>query len=144
MIEVSPDIEFIEKLQGRTGSQLTTCMQCGACTASCSLSEDQDVFPRKQMIMAAWGMKDRLMADPHVWTCHQCGDCTVSCPRGVKPGEILAALRQAQIVHYSKPGFDFAQPPSFFCLLSYVFIDHCYIINKILKTRLNNYKNTYL
>ncbi|HEC41718.1 MAG TPA: hypothetical protein ENI20_02685 [Bacteroides sp.] len=116
MIEISPDIAFIEKLQGATGSQLTTCMQCGACTASCSLSEDQDVFPRKQMIMAAWGMRDRLMADPHVWTCHQCGDCSVSCPRGVKPGEILAALRQEQIVHYSKPAFlaRWMQKPAFF------------------------------
>jgi quinone-modifying oxidoreductase subunit QmoC len=105
MIEVSPDINFIEKLQQASGSQLTTCMQCGACTASCSLSAEQEVFPRKQMIMAAWGMKDRLMADPHIWTCHQCGDCSVSCPRGVKPGEILAALRQEQINHYSRPGF---------------------------------------
>ncbi len=105
MIEVNPDIAFTEKLQAATGSQLTTCMQCGACTASCSLSADQDVFPRKQIIMAAWGMKEQLMADPHVWTCHQCGDCTLTCPRGVKPGEILAALRQEQIAHYSKPGF---------------------------------------
>ena len=115
MIEVSPDIRFIEKLQSAAGSQLTVCMQCGACTASCSLSVDQDVFPRKQMIMAAWGMKDRLMADPNVWTCHQCGDCTVTCPRGVKPGDILAALRQEQIAHYSKPGFlaHWMQRPAF-------------------------------
>jgi len=105
MIEISPNIKFIEKLQGSTGSQLTTCMQCGACTASCSLSEEQNVFPRKQMIMAAWGLKDQLLADPHIWTCHQCGDCSVSCPRGVKPGEVLAVLRQEQIAHYSKPGF---------------------------------------
>jgi quinone-modifying oxidoreductase subunit QmoC len=80
-------------------------MQCGACTAACSLSEAENVFPRKQMILAAWGVKERLMADPNVWTCHQCGDCTITCPRGVKPGEILAALRQKQISHYSKPGF---------------------------------------
>jgi len=105
MLDVQPDISFIEELQDASGSQLTTCMQCGACTAACSLSEEQNVFPRKQMILAAWGMKERLMADPNVWTCHQCGDCTVSCPRGVKPGEILAALRQAQISHYARPGF---------------------------------------
>jgi quinone-modifying oxidoreductase subunit QmoC len=105
MIEIRPDIAFIEKLQATTGSQLTTCMQCGACTASCSLSVDQDVFPRRQMIMAAWGMREQLMADPYIWTCHQCGDCTVSCPRQVKPGDILAALRQEQIAHYSRPGF---------------------------------------
>ena len=105
MLSVQPDIRFIEELQQATGSQLTTCMQCGACTAACSLSEEQNVFPRKQMILSAWGMKERLMADPNVWTCHQCGDCTVSCPRGIRPGDILAALRQAQISHYSKPGF---------------------------------------
>ncbi len=105
MLEVHPDIQFIEDLQEATGSQLTTCMQCGACTAACSLSEGENVFPRKQMIMAAWGMKDRLMADPNVWTCHQCGDCTLTCPRGVKPGEILAALRLKQISFYSKPAF---------------------------------------
>lgn len=119
MIEIRPDIAFIEKLQEAAGSQLTTCMQCGACTASCSLSQDQNVFPRKQMIMAAWGMKDHLMADPNIWTCHQCGDCSVSCPRGVKPGEILAALRQEQIVYYSKPGFlaSWMQDPKFLPLV---------------------------
>ncbi len=105
MLEVQPDISFIEELQEAARSPLTTCMQCGACTAACSLSEAQEVFPRKQMIMAAWGMKDRLMADPNVWTCHQCGDCTLTCPRDVKPGEILAALRLAQIRHYASPAW---------------------------------------
>ena len=105
MIEISPDIAFIERLQVSTGSQVTTCMQCGACTASCSLSAEQNVFPRRQMIMAAWGMHEQLMADPHVWSCHQCGDCSLTCPRDVKPGEILAALRQEQIAYYCKPGF---------------------------------------
>ena len=105
MIQVQPDISFIEDLKAATGSSLSTCMQCGACTAACELSVDQDVFPRRQMILAAWGMKEQLMSDPNVWTCHQCGDCTESCPRGVKPGEILAALRKQQYLYYARPGF---------------------------------------
>jgi len=105
MIDVQPNISFIEELQRSSGSPLSTCMQCGACTASCALSDDQDVFPRKQMIMAAWGMKDRLMADPWVWACHQCGDCSVTCPREVKPGDVVSSLRQAQYRHYSRPRF---------------------------------------
>ena len=96
MIKVHPDIIFIEELKRTSGSKLTTCMQCGACTAVCELSTDQNVFPRRQMILAAWGMKDQLMADPYIWTCHQCGDCTQSCPRGVKPGEVLVALRKSE------------------------------------------------
>jgi len=105
MIQVQPDISFIEELKASTGSALSTCMQCGACTAACELSADQNVFPRRQMILAAWGMKEHLMSDPNVWTCHQCGDCTESCPRGVKPGEILAALRKQQYLYYARPGF---------------------------------------
>ncbi len=105
MIQVQPDIEFIEDLRASAGSALSTCMQCGACTAACELSDDQDVFPRRQMILAAWGMKKQLMSDPHIWKCHQCGDCTESCPRGVRPGEILAALRKQQYLYYARPGF---------------------------------------
>jgi len=105
MLHVKPDISFIEQLRRTTGSALSTCMQCGACTAACELSADQEVFPRKQMIMAAWGMKEQLMADPHVWSCHQCGDCNETCPRGVNPGEILASLRKQQYMHYARPSF---------------------------------------
>ena len=105
MIEVQPDIRFIEDIQQSSGAPLSTCMQCGACTASCALSADQDVFPRRQMILAAWGMKERLMADPWIWACHQCGDCSVTCPRDVRPGDIVTALRQAQYRHYSRPRF---------------------------------------
>ena len=103
MIRVQPDIAFIEHLRDETGSALNTCMQCGACTAVCELSSDQNVFPRKQMILAAWGMKDQLMSDPNIWKCHQCGDCTESCPREVKPGEILVALRKQQYLFYARP-----------------------------------------
>lgn len=105
MIEVQPDIAFIKGLRSSTGSALSTCMQCGACTAACELSTDQEVFPRRQMIMAAWGMRERLMSDPHIWTCHQCGDCTQTCPRGVNPGEIMAELRKQQYLYYARPAF---------------------------------------
>jgi len=64
MIKVHPDIIFIEELKRTSGSKLTTCMQCGACTAVCELSTDQNVFPRRQMILAAWGMKEQLMVLP--------------------------------------------------------------------------------
>jgi quinone-modifying oxidoreductase subunit QmoC len=119
MIDVRPDISFIEELQVSAGSPLSTCMQCGACTASCALSTDQNVFPRRQMIMAAWGLKERLMSDPWIWACHQCGDCSVTCPRDVRPGDIVTSLRQAQYRHYSRPRFlaGWMQDPVFLPLL---------------------------
>ena len=119
MIYVQPDISFIKALKKDYGSMLSTCMQCGACTATCELSKDHENFPRKQIILAAWGMKDNLMGDPYPWLCHQCGDCSVTCPRDVRPGDILTGLRQAQYIHYSKPRFlaVWMQDPRFLPLL---------------------------
>ena len=104
MIDVSPDISFIENLKRSSGSDLSTCMQCGSCTAACGLSDAGELFPRKEIIWASWGQKDLLMKDRDLWLCHQCGDCTVTCPRGVRPGDILANLRKEVMLYYARPG----------------------------------------
>jgi len=104
-IWVEPDLDFIQALSLRCGESVKKCFQCGTCSATCPLSPDQHPFPRKEMAWATWGMKDLLLKDPGVWLCHQCNDCSTRCPRGARPGDVLAAIRQESILHYAAPRF---------------------------------------
>lgn len=100
---VEPDVGFIKKITKSGGEDLKKCFQCATCSVACAISPDKKPFPRKEMISASWGLKDRLVSNGDIWLCHNCGDCTTLCPRGAKPGDVLAAIRSYAVSEYSKP-----------------------------------------
>ena len=102
---VKPDIEFKRELGRVSGSPLNQCMQCGNCSAVCSLAPADRPFPRKEMVWSGWGMKEKLIGNVDIWLCHQCGDCSTYCPRDVKPADVISAIRQHSYSHYARPGF---------------------------------------
>ena len=102
---LKPDRKFVEELIASGGGDLKKCYQCATCSVVCELSNAPSPFPRKEMIWAQWGLKDQLMADPNVWLCHQCNDCSQRCPRGARPGDVLAAVREKAVQHYAIPQF---------------------------------------
>jgi quinone-modifying oxidoreductase subunit QmoC len=105
VIIINPDIEFKRELAKLSGAQLSQCMQCGNCSAVCSLAPEERPFPRKEMIWAGWGLKEKLIGNVDVWLCHQCGDCSSYCPRDVKPADVISAIRQKSYLHYARPRF---------------------------------------
>ncbi len=101
---VKSDLGFVQEVMDAGGEDLKKCFQCATCSVVCPISPEEGPFPRKEMLFAQWGLKDKLIANPDIWLCHQCSDCTVYCPRGAKPGEVLGVLRQKCIEHYAFPG----------------------------------------
>ncbi len=102
---VEPDVDFINTVMRQGGEDLKKCYQCATCSVVCELSSTDGVFPRKEMVMAQWGMKDKLIADPNVWLCHQCNDCSKHCPRGARPGDVLAGIRSYVYENFGVPSF---------------------------------------
>ena len=102
---VEPDVDFIKEVIGLGGDSLKKCFQCATCSVVCPISPDNKPFPRKEMIAASWGLKDKLVGSLDIWLCHNCGDCSTMCPRGANPGDVLGAIRSYAISEYAKPKF---------------------------------------
>ena len=98
---IQPDVDFIKQVVGLGGDTLKKCFQCATCSVVCPISPDNKPFPRKEMIAASWGLKDRLVGNGDIWLCHNCGDCSTMCPRGANPGDVLGAVRAYAINEYS-------------------------------------------
>ncbi len=102
---ISTDLEFIRFLKATGSETMKKCFQCATCTVACALSPKEYSFPRKEMINAGWGLKDKLVTDADIWLCHGCMDCSTQCPRGARPADLLGSVRAWVYQHYGYPAF---------------------------------------
>ncbi|MEX2143072.1 MAG: 4Fe-4S dicluster domain-containing protein [Anaerolineales bacterium] len=97
-----PQLLLELKKYGAVG--IENCFNCGNCTAICSLTSNDHLFPRNMIRLAQLGLKDSLRASSDPWLCYYCGDCSASCPREAEPGETMMAIRRWLTAQYDRSG----------------------------------------
>ncbi len=102
-MKVDADLQFVQGVLDSGGQDLKKCYQCSTCTVACPLTPEGAPFPRKEMISAQWGIKQKLIGSMDPWLCFHCNDCSDQCPRGAKPGDVMAAVRNMSIKHFATP-----------------------------------------
>ncbi|MDQ7778978.1 MAG: 4Fe-4S dicluster domain-containing protein [Planctomycetota bacterium] len=77
------------------GGSAYACFQCGACVAECPTAAHVEGFsPRKVVLQILLGDRESFESeDALVWKCSSCFTCLERCPQGVRPGELIAAVR---------------------------------------------------
>ncbi len=98
------DPELHREIAKYGGKDVTLCMNCGNCTATCSLSTESVAFPRRIIHLLQVGHRERLAESVEPWLCYYCGECSESCPREANPGEIMMAARRYLTALYDWTG----------------------------------------
>lgn len=99
---VDPNLLLNLEKYGAVGAEI--CFNCGTCTATCPLTDDEHPFPRNMIRLAQLGLEDQLLASTDPWLCYYCGDCAETCPREAEPGETMMALRRWLTAKYDNSG----------------------------------------
>ena len=92
MARVNP--EFATEILKYGAADFQACFNCGNCTAVCSLSTEDNSFPREMIRYSTLGLEDEIKASLKPWLCYYCGECTTQCPRQASPGELMMSLRR--------------------------------------------------
>ncbi|MBN2384772.1 4Fe-4S dicluster domain-containing protein [bacterium] len=101
---ISLDPTLSKEIKTYGGDEISTCINCGNCSATCSLVNEHSVFPRNTIRNLQIGRRDKLRSSLEPWLCYYCGECTENCPRTAYPGELMMAARRWLIAQYDWTG----------------------------------------
>ncbi len=92
----NPDYYSMLMQDVRFREGLSSCMNCGVCTAVCPAAEFYDYDPRRIVTTVFEADNDKiekLLKSETIWYCGECMSCRPRCPRGNTPGYVIQALR---------------------------------------------------
>jgi ferredoxin len=101
-VRLNPNL--VDELKRYGADDVTKCYHCGNCTATCPLSKEPFIFPRKSIRYLQMGLGDKLKGNLEPWLCYYCGECSEQCPREAEPGETMMSMRRWLTSRYDFTG----------------------------------------
>jgi len=142
MARINP--EFTNELKKYGAFDPNACYNCGNCTAVCTLSDENNSFPRKMVRLSVLGLENDIQTSLDPWLCYYCGECSTTCPREADPGELMMSLRRYLIAKYDWTGLSgllyksFAASFTAFVLLAVLVVGYAFYeqfdMEKIMQT----------
>ncbi len=83
--------------EGGEAVAIAACMQCGTCSGGCTNADLMDILPRTLVLIVQRGEWDKVLKSESLWLCTSCHTCTSRCPRGVRPSEVIEAVKAIAI-----------------------------------------------
>jgi heterodisulfide reductase subunit C len=83
-----------------TDVKVSTCYQCGKCSAGCPLSEEMDYPPSYIMRMLQTGdpvLEEKILRSFSIWVCLTCEMCFARCPMSIDIPKMMDYLRQRSL-----------------------------------------------
>lgn len=88
------DQSLLEKVDPKGELNLAACLQCGRCSAGCSMRLETDILPHQMNRMVLLGMEEELLSSKAIWTCASCQTCVSRCPMNVNTPLLVDRLRE--------------------------------------------------
>ncbi|EDX77604.1 hypothetical protein MC7420_2928 [Coleofasciculus chthonoplastes PCC 7420] len=91
--------KFMDKViaEGGENAAIASCMQCGTCSGGCTNIDRMDISPRKLILLLQRGEWETILKSNTLWLCTSCYTCTSRCPRGVRPADVIEAVKALAI-----------------------------------------------
>ncbi|MFH1783791.1 MAG: 4Fe-4S dicluster domain-containing protein [bacterium] len=85
--------ELVKKMSDVSGENVSSCYQCGKCSAGCPSADRMDNIPSQFIKLIQLGMEEQVKASNTPWVCLTCFICTIRCPKGIDITRIMEAAR---------------------------------------------------
>ena len=92
-LDKARNTNFLKEVEAESGQKLSTCYQCGNCTAGCPGGEFYDRQVSQIMRAAQLGLKEEALGNRSLWLCLACSTCSARCPNEIDVAGVMETLR---------------------------------------------------